>query len=55
MYTLFCIYMIGALIWAYQVEVKKTKGFFVKIGTILYFPFVALVLLINKDYKITPK
>ena len=47
-----CVYSIVAIAWAYFVEVKKGTGFWAKAGFIAYFPFVALVLLVNKEYKI---
>jgi len=46
------IYLIFACIWAYAVEVKYSKGLLVRIGFIVYFPFVAIVCWLNPEYKI---
>ncbi len=48
---LLCYFILG-IVWAFQLEVVKARGFWMRVGFVVFLPLVLVVLLLNKEYKL---
>jgi len=42
------VYMTGAIIFAFHTDIFKSKGKWMRVGFVVYLPFILLVLLFNR-------